>query len=155
MKRKLIIATAAAVLVAGLTSSQLMSDNPTLMPGLEVAETAPEDPMNNMIVIDVQEPAFNEVPQNCHAKTVVIAGTFQIRELNATLDKALTALKGSWDNEFAQNPSMGISHASYVDMQRITRDIYRKTSKGEWRIPAEHMMRMARTEMRECIFNGF
>ena len=98
-------------------------------------------------------PTKVEIPEKCKVKSVVVTGTFQVRE-TVTLEKALDLVIKSW-NEDIEPVADDIAYATFVDMQRIVRDIYRTKKNGDWKRPAESMMQMATRETKACMFNGF
>ena len=91
-----------------------------------------------------------ELVDTCVAKIEVTSFTYE--HINTVSEKdTLAVLAKDWSTDWSKNPT--IKHATYVDMQRIVRDAYRRQEKG--RINSETRTTRSDTELINCIGYGF
>ena len=90
------------------------------------------------------------VPEYCKAKFVISESAFQLRD-TVSVEKIMDVVHDSWENELKGI----ISRATYVDMQRIVRDVYRKTSLDQWNVESSESIEFGKREIEHCMVNSF
>ena len=108
--------------------------------------------MPNDIVELQEELQRMGLPGFCQAKVLILLGAFDSREGGATQQEFLELLTQKW--ETAKNP---VPRITYVDMQRVVRDIFRVNGDGSWRRVnnEETIVEMTKREVQYCMIHNF